>query len=125
MENEFADLSQFQITPEDMAIVIATKRTKRQHRKKLGRYAVVPMAWVYRMLGCRSPAAWQLVIVIAHFARMRKGSFQLTNEIVHMDRKAKSEALRIVEKRLKGCISVGRHGCGRAPTISIIREKEE
>ena len=122
MENEFADLSQLQIDPEDMAVVIKAKQTKRQRRKKLGRYAVVPMAWVHRMLGCRSPAAWQLMIVIAHFARMRKGSFQLTNEIVHMDRKAKSEALHIVEKRLKGCISVNRHGCGRAPTINIIRE---
>jgi hypothetical protein len=122
MENEFADLSQLQINPEDMAVVIKAKQTKRQRRKKLGRYAVVPMAWVHRMLGCRSPAAWQLMIVIAHFARMRKGSFQLTNEIVHMDRKAKSEALHIVENRLKGCILVNRHGCGRAPTINIIRE---
>ena len=122
MENEFADLSQFQINPEDMAVLNEAKQTKRQRRKKLGRYAVVPMAWVHRMLGCRSPAAWQLMIVIAHFARMRKGSFQLTNEIVHMDRKAKSAALHIVEKRLKGCISVKRHGCGRAPTINIIRE---
>ena len=89
MENEFADLSQFQINPEDMAVLNEAKQTKRQRRKKLGRYAVVPMAWVHRMLGCRSPAAWQLMIVIAHFARIRKGSFQLTNEIVHMDRKAK------------------------------------
>ena len=123
MENEFADLSQLQIDPEDMA-VIKTKRTKPQRQKKLGRYAVVPMAWVYRMLGCRSPAAWQLMIVIAHFARMRKGSFQLTNEIVHMDRKAKYEALHIVEKRLiiKGCISVNHHGRGRAPTINMIEE---
>ena len=122
MENEFADLSQFQINPEDMAVLNEAKQTKRQRRKKLGRYAVVPMAWVHRMLGCRSPAAWQLMIVIAHFARIRKGSFQLTNEIVHMDRKAKSAALHIVEKRLKECISVKRHGCGRAPTINIIRE---
>jgi hypothetical protein len=122
MENEFADLSQLQINPEDMAVVIKAKQTKRQRRKKLGRYAVVPMAWVHRMLGCRSPAAWQLMIVIAHFARMRKGSFQLTNEIVHMDRKAKSAALHIVERRLKGCISVDHHGYGRSPTINIIRE---
>jgi hypothetical protein len=122
MENEFAELSQFQINPEDMAAVIKAKQTKRQRRKKLGRYAVVPMAWVHRMLGCRSPAAWQLMIVIAHFARMRKGPFQLTNEIVHMDRKAKSEALHIVEERLTGCILVNRHGRGRAPTINIIRE---
>jgi hypothetical protein len=62
MENEFADLSQLQIDPEDMAVVIKAKQTKRQHRKELGRYAVVPMAWVHRMLGCRSPAAWQLMI---------------------------------------------------------------
>ena len=116
MENEFADLSQLQIDSEDMAVVIKAKQTKRQRQKKLGRFAVVPMTWVYRMLGCRSPAAWQLMIVIAHFACMRKGSFQLTNEIVHMNRKAKSAALHIVEKRLKGCISVNRHGCGRAPT---------
>jgi hypothetical protein len=122
MENEFADLSQFQINPEDMAVLIEAKQTKRQRRKKLGRYAVVPMAWAHRMLGCRSPAAWQLMIVIAHFACMRKGSFQLTNEIVQMDRKAKSAALHIVEKRLKGCISVKRHGYGRAPTINIIKE---
>jgi hypothetical protein len=65
---------------------------------------------------------WQLMIVIAHFGRMRKGSFQLTNEIVYMDRKAKSEALHIVEKQLKGCILANRHGCGRAPTINIITE---
>ena len=122
MENEFADLSQLQINPEDMAVVIKAKQTKRQRQKKLGRYAVVPMAWVHRMLGCRSPAAWQLMIVIAHFARMRKGSFQLTNAIVHMDRKAKSAALHIIEKRLKGCISVNRNGCGRAPTINMIEE---
>ena len=122
MENEFADLSQLQIDPEDMAVVIKAKQTKRQRRKKLGRYAVVPMAWVHVMLGCRSPAAWQLMIVIAHFASMRKGSFQLTNEIVRMDRKAKSAALHIVERRLKEYISVNRYGCGRAPTINIIRE---
>ena len=121
MENEFADLSQLQIDPEDMAVVIKAKQTKRQRRKELGRYAVVPMVWVHRMLGCRSPAAWQLMIVIAHFSRMREGSFQLTNAIVHMDRKAKNEALHIIEKRLKGCISVNRHGRGRAPTINIIR----
>src|SRR5262249_28067816 len=122
MENEFADLSQLQLDPEDMAVVIKAKQTKRQRQKKLGRYAVWAMTWVHRMLGCRSPAAWQLMIVIAHFARMRKGLFQLTNEIVHMDRKAKSAALHIIEKRLEGCISVNRPGCGRAPTINIIRE---
>src|SRR6516165_519126 len=122
MENELADLSQLQINPEDMAAVIKAKQTKRQRQKKLGRYAVVPMAWVHRMLGSRSPAAWQLMIVIAHFARMRRGSFQLTNEIVQMDRKAKSAALHIVEQRLKGCISVNRNGCGRAPTINMIEE---
>jgi hypothetical protein len=44
MENEFADLSQLQINPEDMAVVIKTKQTKHQRQKKLGRYAVVPMA---------------------------------------------------------------------------------
>ena len=119
MGNEFADLSQFQISSEDMAAVIKAKQTKRQCRKTPGRYAVVPTVWIDRMLGCRSAGAWQLMIMIALFARMRKGTFQLTNEAANLNRKAKSRALHIVERRLNGCISVKHRSGGKAPTVNI------
>jgi hypothetical protein len=124
MGNEFADLSQFQINPDDMATVIKAKQTKRQRRKTPGRYAVVPIVWIDRMLGCHSAGAWQLMIIIALFARMRKGTFQLTNATANLNRKAKSRALHIVERRLKGCISVHRSG-GKAPTIYINKTIQE
>jgi hypothetical protein len=125
MENEFADLSQFQINPEDMAVLNEAKQTKRQRRKTPGHYAVVPTVWIHRMLGCRSAGAWQLMIMIALFARMRKGTFQLTNETANLNRKAKSRALHIVERRLKGCISVKHYSGGKAPTININKTVQE
>jgi hypothetical protein len=125
MGNEFADLSQFQISSEDMAAVIKAKQTKRQRRKTPGRYAVVPTMWIDRMLGCRSAGAWQLMIMIALFTRMRKGTFQLTNETANLNRKAKSRALHIVERRLNGCISVKHRRGGKAPAVNISKTVQE